>query len=77
MSKDIYKRYFVFSKEHMDKKKAMDESMGKRSKFGTVVVNGVSKIYTDIVTNMDNCRYGDSILVIEGDIRKVKYTNPN
>lgn len=77
MASDIFARYFVFSKEQMDKRKAIEESRGRRAIFGTVLVNGVYKIYTDIVTSMDKCRFGDSILVTKADIRKVKYTLPN
>lgn len=76
MESNIYKRYFVFSKEQMDKIKSINAKMSKRITFGTVVVNGSAKIYTDIVTNMDKCKYADSILVTEGDIRRIKYTNP-
>lgn len=77
MASDIFKRYFVFSKEQMKKRKSIEEQMGRTPKFGTVIVNGVSRIYTDMVTSMDKCRYADSILVTEGDIRRIKYTNPN
>lgn len=76
MASDIFKRYFVFSKEQMDKRKAIEESRGRRIQFGTVLVNGVYKVYTDIVTDMSKCRFGDSILVAEGDIRRMKYTDP-
>lgn len=77
MGIDIYKRYFVFSREQMDKMKSINAKMSKKITFGTVIVNGSAKIYTDIVTNMDKCKYADSILVTEGDIRKIKYTNPS
>lgn len=74
---DIYKRCFVFSKEQHDKRIEIENKMGKKPRFGTVIVNGASKVYTDIVTNMSKCKYPDSILLIEGDIRRIKHTNPS
>jgi len=41
---DIYNRIFIFSKEQMNKKKEIE---GKNAKFGTVVVKGSSKVYTE------------------------------
>lgn len=77
MSSDIYKRYFVQSKEQMDKMREINAKMSKRIIFGTVTVNGSAKVYSDIVTDFNKCRYADSVLIAEGDIRKIKYTNPS
>jgi hypothetical protein len=51
--------------------------MGRTTKLGTVLVNGIPKHYTDILTSMANCKYSDAIKVIEGDIRKIHYTAGN
>lgn len=77
MMTDMYYRIFIFSREQAEQKKSIDNKMGKLSKLGTVVVNGVAKSYTDIVANMSQVKYSDSIKVAEGDIRKIKYTSPN
>ena len=45
---------------------------GPNAKFGTVTVNGVPKRYTSIVTDMKNAK-SDAIVLISGDIRKIKY----
>ena len=48
---------------------------GKNASFGTVSVRGVPKRYTSIVSSMENTK-PDSIVLIKGDIRKIKYTPP-
>lgn len=73
---DMYYRIFVFSREQAEQKKSVDTRMGKLSKLGTVIVNGVPKAYTDIVASMSQVKYSDSIKVTEGDIRKIKYSTP-
>lgn len=71
----IYTRYFVYSKTQMQEKKNIQKGLSSSSVgVGKVIVNGVPRDYTDIVTDMKKCRYGDSVLVYKGDIRKVKYT---
>lgn len=74
---DMYHRIFIFSREQAEQKKKLDNRMGKLSKFGTVMVNGVPKTYTDIIASMSQAKYADSIKIAEGDIRKMKYTTPN
>lgn len=74
---NIYERCFIFSKEQMDNKIAIEtDNGGKKRKLGTVIVNGIPKTYTDIVLSMDKTRFSDSILLLRGDIRTVKYTQP-
>lgn len=70
-------RYFIFSKKQMDTRISIEGKTNPNLKFGTVVVGGVSKIYTDIITDMKNVRYGDSILLIKGDIRTISFTEPS
>jgi hypothetical protein len=46
-------------------------------KLGTVITEGgVSKQYTSILTSRENITTPDSIVVREGDIRTVKFTEP-
>ena len=77
MAVDIYKRYFIYSREQQELKIAMDRKLGKNSKFGTVLVNGVPRRYTDVVTDTSKCKYADSIVVCSGDIRKIKFESPS
>lgn len=62
-------RYFYYSKSEHDK--AIKADPGK--KFGTVSVNGVSKTYTNIVTD-PKLAPADGIFIIKGDIKKIRYT---
>ena len=72
---NIYHRVFIFSQTQMDQMMEMEKRRGVVSPvFGTVIVNGVKKIYTDILTNRNNIRYPDSRILIEGDIRSIKHT---
>ena len=68
----MYYRYFVYSAEEEALKQKIH---GANAKFGTVVVRGVPKRYTSIVSSMENTK-PDSIVLIKGDIRKIKYTPP-
>jgi hypothetical protein len=77
MAVDIYRRIFVYSRQQQEDKMNIDRKMGRNSKFGTVIVNGVPKTYTDIVTNMSKCKFSDSIIVCTGDIRKIKFEAPS
>lgn len=70
---DLYHRIFIFSKEQMEQKKAIE---GKNAKFGTVIVNGAKRTYTDIVLSMDSVAFSDAQKLIEGDIRKIRYETP-
>ena len=70
---DIYERIFIFSKEQMNRKKEIE---GKNAKFGTVIVNGSSKVYTEIVRKLSPSLPSDYQIVTTGDIRKIKYFPP-
>lgn len=72
---DIYERHFVFSQKQMDIRKQVE----KNPKFGTVVVNGIPKTYTDIILtkNQNDKQFPDSVVLISGDIRKLKFTDPS
>lgn len=68
----MYYRYFVYSAEEEDLRMKIH---GNNASFGNVIVRGVPKRYTSILTSMNDAR-SDSILLIKGDIRKIKYTAP-
>lgn len=75
---DINFRYFMFSKEHYDKTLEIEKKAGNKYKFGTVIVNGYPKVFTGITRNPESYsqRYGDAKVIISGDIRKIRYTEP-
>jgi hypothetical protein len=75
---NIYFRYFIFSKQQKDNRIAIETKNGaKAPTFGTVVVNGIRKEYTDIVTSIDSIRWPDYKVLTSGDIRKISYTEPS
>lgn len=78
-STDINFRYFMFSKEDYDKKTEIEKRAGNNYKFGTVMVNGFPKKFTMITRNPESYtqRYGDAKVIISGDIRKIRYTEPS
>lgn len=80
MSIDINQRYFMFSREHYDIIKSIEEKSGNRNyKFGQVYVNGIPKTYTSIERNPEvySKRYGDAKVIITGNIRKIRHTEPD
>ena len=72
---NIYKRIFIFSQTQMDELMKLEKARGSVAPvFGTVIVNGTKKTYTDILTSRNNIRYPDTRILIEGDIRSIKHT---
>lgn len=68
----MYHRYFVYSAEE----EALQIKVhGRDASFGTVAVRGVPKRYTSIVRDPKESK-SDAIVLISGDIRKIKYTPP-
>ena len=66
--------YFIFSITQMERRLEIEKGMSSgRPKLGTVVVNGVPKEYTDIITNMDRCP-GDGRVVAKGELKNMRYT---
>lgn len=76
MAIDIYYRCFIFSREQYEQKESINRKLGKVTTLGQVLVNGIPKPYTDILTSMSRARFSDSVEVISGDIRKIKYEPP-
>lgn len=68
----MYLRYFVYSAEEETLKQKVH---GANAPFGTVSVRGVPKRYTSIVRDPKESK-SDAIVLIKGDIRKIKYTPP-
>lgn len=68
----MYHRYFVYSAEEEALKQKVH---GANATFGTVSVRGVPKRYTSIVRDPAESK-SDAIVLIKGDIRKIKYTPP-
>lgn len=71
-------RVFIFS--HTQQERIIENETkisGTKPTFGQVIVRGIPRVYTDIVRSRDNIRYADSIVLIEGDITKIKYSNPS
>jgi len=73
---DLYNRYFIYSPEQKRDKTTIAKNAGTVYKPGNVVIKGRQKQFTDIVNSMDNCRYGDAVVVCQGDIRRIEYTPP-
>lgn len=69
----MYYRYFVYSAEEEALKQKIN---GVNASFGTVIVRGVPKRYTSIVQDMSQSS-ADALVLIKGDIRKIKYTPPS
>ena len=68
----MYYRYFIYSAEE---EALRIKIHGNNAAFGTVVVRGVPKRYTSIVKNLEDTK-PDAIIVIQGDIRKIRYNPP-
>lgn len=71
-TQSLYYRYFVYSSEEETLRQKL---YGSNASFGTVVVRGIPKRYTSILTNLEDAK-PDAIVVIKGDIRKIKYNPP-
>lgn len=75
MTNNIYYRVFIFSQTQHDKLVEIEKARGaSEPKFGTVIVRGSPKVYTAVLISRDNIRYPDSKVLIEGDIRNIKFT---
>ena len=75
---NIYARSFIFSNKQMQDRIDIETSKGgKKPSFGTVIVKGVPKIFTEILTVGSKSRYADARTLITGDIRSIRYNDPN
>ena len=71
-TQSLYHRYFIYSSEEESLRMQLH---GNNVSFGTVIVRGIPKRYTSIVTDLKDTK-PDAIVVIKGDIRKINYTPP-
>lgn len=74
---DLYNRLFIYSPEQKKDKSNIASNMGQTYSPGQVVIKGRSKPFTDIITSMDKCQYGDATVVCQGDIRRIEYKAPS
>lgn len=73
VQQSMYHRYFVYSAEEEALKQKI---YGINASFGTVIVRGVPKRYTSIVTDLSKSK-ADALVVTKGDIRKIRYFPPS
>lgn len=79
MAESLYTRYFMFSYEHYNKIREMAEKNGDRNpQIGKVMVAGNYKRYTFMTRDPEtySSRYSDAKVIMSGDIRKIRYTEP-
>lgn len=69
----MYYRYFIYSAEEESLKQKIH---GVNASFGTVFIRGVPKRYTSIVRDPSDSK-SDAIVLIKGDIRKIKHIPPS
>ena len=75
MNNNIYYRIFIYSRTQQDNLIKIEKDRGNAPPvFGKVIVRGVPKTYTEIVQSKSAMRYPDSRILIDGDIRTIKYT---
>lgn len=73
----MYNRFWIYSDTEAELlKKVTNKTSYKKVSLGTVInESGISKSFTSIINKLDKIKYADSVVVMEGDIRKVKYTD--
>lgn len=75
----LYTRYFMYSYEHYLKIKELSDKNGvKNPQLGKVMVAGNYKKYTFMTRDPESYtkRYADARVIMSGDIRKIRYTEP-
>ena len=71
---DINYRYFYYSPTAADRMKSIEKGMSTNFSLPWVIVNGVRKYYTEIVTSPEQVRFKDSIKIAEGDMRRMSFS---
>ena len=71
---DINYRYFYYSPTAAEKIKSIEKGISPDFSLPWVVVNGVRKYYTEIVTSPEKLRFKDSIKIAEGDMRRMSFS---
>lgn len=65
--------YFIFSDSQYLSKEDRAKRINKKFSSGLVLVNGNWKQYTDIVSDLNNLKFSDSIIVTSGNKSDIKY----
>lgn len=68
-------RYFMYSETQRKEKTNIEKTLNRKYNPGYVIYKGKKHLYTEIVTNVANCRYADAKLVAEGNLEDLKYTH--
>lgn len=71
---NINYRYFYYSPTAAEKIRKIEKGMSSNFQLPWVIVRGVRKYYTEIVTSPDKVRYRDSIKIAEGDMRRMEFS---
>lgn len=66
-------RYFMYSETQRKEKANVEKTLNRKYNPGYVIYKGKKHLYTEIVTNVANCRYADAKLVAEGNLEDLKY----
>ena len=66
MSEKIY----VFSQQQYEKNKELSEKLSKKYICPTIIVDGVEKRYTDIVSDINNIKFTDSKIIFKGNPKR-------
>lgn len=70
--------YFVYSREQATRLEKANTVAGHRSpKFGRVIVSGIPRMYTDVVTNINTFPFADLQIVTKGYKSKMSFTEPD
>lgn len=65
---------FIFSRSALSEKQALAAKVDKKYVVGTVIVNGKSRPYTELLPVGRKSRFEDAQDVITGQLNKIKYT---
>ena len=71
---NINYRYFFYSPTAAEKIKKIENSISSGFQLPWVIVRGVRKYYTEIVTSPEKVRFKDSIKIAEGDMRRMEFS---
>ena len=65
--------FFIFSSEQLKMRKEVEEKLNRIYKPGQVLYKGKYKPYTDIVSDVNNIRFSDSVIVAAGrNLKRIK-----
>lgn len=73
LKKDAYV-YFLYSEQQYKERTAVEKTMSRIFKPGTVIVNGRKKVFTEMSKSSSN-RYPDCKVIAEGYKNKMVFTS--